>query len=202
MGKTRETSNEIDPYLSGKERNNLARSEKAALIPYLPNMGGTVAGFTPTQLDAFNMGDQAASAFGFTPSGYTPPEGEMNRGIMTHSPGDWYQDMKDESIPQAMQDYIDSFFIDPVTGKRRGGGGGNRRRGAVQGGIFDRVNNAGDGRSQYGGGAGWSRDPYSDPVSGGRHQYGTSVGPLSRAAEGVIGATDRMTGGGGNGGDK
>ncbi len=114
MGKTRETEQSIDPKLSAASGRNLDRAEKAGMIPFMPNRGATIAAFTPQQRSAFNMSNDAAAAYGFETLGdYVPPPIVTTGGIAGHSPAAAYDEMKAASVPLALQQYIDSFFIDP-----------------------------------------------------------------------------------------
>lgn len=139
MGKTRETQQSIDPRLTEAAVRNLDRAEAAGYIPFMPNRGATVAAFTPQQTAAFDMSNQAASAFGFSPlADYVPPPVVMTGGVAGHSAAPIYDEMKALSVDPARQQQIDSFF--PAIGANVdiARGGGNKLRDKLKnGGILD-----------------------------------------------------------------
>jgi hypothetical protein len=206
MGKTRETSNQIDPNLTAASRRNLERAEMAQMIPFMPNRGNTVAGFTPQQLAAFGMADNAATSMGFESAGpYSGPDGSTVGGIYGHSAGGQYDDMMNKSVPMGMQDYINSFFHDP-NGPPSSGGGSGIPFGGNNGGMSNPMDHDAPPAMP-----GYYNDPYQEVafnesgLGGAVNSAGQAVGdaagayarntPLGRAIGAVTGGND-----GGNGG--
>lgn len=111
MGKTRETTQQTDPYLTEVARQNVTRAQLAEQIPFMANRGGTIAGFTDPTLTGWNMNNSAAAAAGFGTNQYIPPAGETIGGIFAHSGAGHYDDMVRRSITPGRRDFIDSFFV-------------------------------------------------------------------------------------------
>jgi hypothetical protein len=108
----------IDPALARQSRRAMDFAELVATLPYSPNLGVTLAGFTPQQLAAQDMANAQASAFGFAaPSqsaAQTMPATQMSpSGIAGYSIADDYMGMRDASMPTELQQFIMGLFRDP-----------------------------------------------------------------------------------------
>ncbi len=196
MGKTREQKSEIDPRLTDASVRNLNRAEAAQMIPFQPNRGMTIAGFTPQQQAAFGMADDAATAFGFDSAGpYIPPAGETVGGIYGHSSAGHYDDMMRRSVSPFLQDYVNSFFIDPnapIAGWQGQETGGDPtvmqpvRSEPVEHGSNDPWNTGRPAAS-----SGWS--PYSDPYE--QAKIDNTVGAANTIMPNIGGGSDNDSGG-------
>ena len=125
-GGSTSTSVEIPEYIEEAARRNLAKAEGISQIGYVPYYGPDVAAFTPFQQAGFQQTADVASAFGLgTPTtqadimGGMPEPTEFAGGVRGYSAAPLYQQAVDELAAQrpAQAQYIESFFIDPVTGQ-------------------------------------------------------------------------------------
>ena len=125
-GGSTSTSVEIPEYIEEAARRNLAKAEGISQIGYVPYFGPDVAAFTPFQRAGFQQTADVASAFGLgTPTtqadimGGMPEPTEFAGGVRGYSAAPLYQQAVDELAAQrpAQAQYIESFFIDPVTGQ-------------------------------------------------------------------------------------
>ena len=125
-GGSTSTSVEIPEYIEEAARRNLAKAEGISQIGYVPYFGPDVAAFTPFQQAGFQQTADVASAFGLgTPTtqadimGGMPAPTEFAGGVRGYSAAPLYQQAVDELAAQrpAQAQYIESFFIDPVTGQ-------------------------------------------------------------------------------------
>ena len=116
----------IPEYIEEAARRNLAKAEGISQIGYVPYYGPDVAAFTPFQQAGFQQTADVASAFGLgTPTtqadimGGMPEPTEFAGGVRGYSAAPLYQQAVDELAAQrpAQAQYIESFFIDPVTGQ-------------------------------------------------------------------------------------
>ena len=116
----------IPEYIEEAARRNLAKAEGISQIGYVPYYGPDVAAFTPFQQAGFQQTADVASAFGLgTPTtqadimGGMPAPTEFAGGVRGYSAAPLYQQAVDELAAQrpAQAQYIESFFIDPVTGQ-------------------------------------------------------------------------------------
>jgi hypothetical protein len=118
------SSVQVPEYIEAAAQRNLNKAERISQLGYVPYYGPDVAAFTPMQQAAMrNVGD-AASAFGMsTPTGQDiygmPTATEYRGGIRGYSSAPMYEQAVAELARQrpAQKSYIDSFFIDPYTGK-------------------------------------------------------------------------------------
>jgi hypothetical protein len=116
----------IPEYIEEAARRNLAKAEDISQIGYVPYYGPDVAAFTPFQQAGFQQTADVASAFGLGPQmsqadvmGGMPAPTEFAGGVRGYSAAPLYQQAVDELAAQrpAQAQYIESFFIDPVTGQ-------------------------------------------------------------------------------------
>ena len=120
------TSVEIPEYIEEAARRNLGKAEDISQIGYVPYYGPDVAAFTPFQEAGFQQTADVASAFGMGPQmsrsdimGGMPAATEFAGGVRGYSSAPLYQQAVDELAAQrpAQAQFIESFFIDPVTGQ-------------------------------------------------------------------------------------
>ena len=127
-GGSTSTSVEIPEYIEEAARRNLAKAEGISQIGYVPYFGPDVAAFTPFQQAGFQQTADTASAFGLGPQtpmsqqdimGGMPAPTEYAGGVMGYSAQPLYQQAVDQLAAErpAQAQYIESFFIDPVTGQ-------------------------------------------------------------------------------------
>lgn len=117
------SSVEIPEYIERAAQENLNRAQAIAQMGYVPYYGPDVAAFTPMQEAAMQNVAGAASAFGLaspTGAGITgmPAATEYAGGIRGYSSAPMFEQAQAELGRQrpAQKSYLDSFFIDPVTG--------------------------------------------------------------------------------------
>jgi hypothetical protein len=118
---------QIPEYIEAAAQRNLNKAERISQIPYAPQYGPDVAAFTPMQQAGFQGTAQAASAFGVPGGGMSQRDimGGMDApmryagGVQGYSSAPIFQQSVDELARQrpALKSYIDSFFIDPVSGQ-------------------------------------------------------------------------------------
>jgi len=118
----------IPEYIEEAAKQNLAKAEGISQIGYVPYYGPSVAAFTPFQQASFQQTADTASAFGLGPQtpmsqqdimGGMPAPTEYAGGVMGYSSQPLYQQAVDQLAAErpAQAQYIESFFIDPVTGQ-------------------------------------------------------------------------------------
>jgi hypothetical protein len=117
------SSVEIPEYIERAAQENLNRAQAIAQMGYVPYYGPDVAAFTPMQEAAMQNVASAAGAFGLaTPTGASvtgmPTATEYAGGIRGYSSAPLFEQAQAELAARrpAQKSYIDSFFIDPVTG--------------------------------------------------------------------------------------
>ena len=117
------SSVEIPEYIERAAQENLNRAQAIAQMGYVPYYGPDVAAFTPMQEAAMQNVASAAGAFGLaTPTGASvtgmPTATEYAGGIRGYSSAPMFEQAQAELAARrpAQKSYIDSFFIDPVTG--------------------------------------------------------------------------------------
>mgnify|MGYP001433378942 CR=1 FL=1 len=122
-GGTKTSTVEIPEYIERAAQRNLNRAEQIAQMGYVPYYGPDVAAFTPMQEAAMQNVASAAGAFGLaTPTGASvtgmPTATEYAGGIRGYSSAPLFEQAQAELAARrpAQKSYIDSFFIDPVTG--------------------------------------------------------------------------------------
>lgn len=117
---------EVPEYIEEAARRNLAKAEGISQIGFTPYYGPDVAAFTPFQQAGFQQTADVASAFGMaTPTSQRDIMGGMGaptqyaNGVMGYSSAPLYEQSLAELERRrpAQKSYIDSFFIDPVTGQ-------------------------------------------------------------------------------------
>ena len=125
-GGSTSTSVEIPEYIEEAARRNLAKAEGISQIGFTPYYGPDVAAFTPFQQAGFQQTADVAGAFGMaTPTSQRDIMGGMGaptqyaNGVMGYSSAPLYEQSLAELERRrpAQKAYIDSFFIDPVTGQ-------------------------------------------------------------------------------------
>ena len=117
---------EVPEYIEQAARRNLAKAEGISQIGFTPYYGPDVAAFTPFQQAGFQQTADVAGAFGMaTPTSQRDIMGGMGaptqyaNGVMGYSSAPLYEQSLAELERRrpAQKSYIDSFFIDPVTGQ-------------------------------------------------------------------------------------
>jgi hypothetical protein len=117
---------EVPEYIEQAARRNLAKAEGISQIGFTPYYGPDVAAFTPFQQAGFQQTADVAGAFGMaTPTSQQDIMGGMGaptqyaNGVMGYSSAPLYEQSLAELERRrpAQKAYIDSFFIDPVTGQ-------------------------------------------------------------------------------------
>ena len=127
-GKGGSTTSEVKvpEYVEEAARRNLNKAEAISRIGYTPYYGPDVAAFTPMQEAAFQNTADAASAFGMSGGnmsaqnlrgGMAAPTSYAG-GARGYSSAPMYEDALKQLRKNSpgQKEYIDSFFIDPVTG--------------------------------------------------------------------------------------
>ena len=205
LGGSQTSQQSIPAWLQAPSERAIARGEDIANIGYVPQYGPTVAALRPMQTDAMQNASNAASAFGLqAPTDVMAgmPEAQTYAGgVQGYSANPIYNYMLEElqSNRPAQYDYLNSFFIDPVTGRPRVAPQGQPAAAAPQS------------APQYGPN---QFDPYRDGTAqpsaysgfwdmfdgGGPGQSGDTFqggGPISAAANLVASPVERDGGGGG-----
>ena len=120
------TSVEIPEYIEKAAQRNLNKAEGISQIGYTPYYGPDVAAFTPSQQAAFQNTADSAGAFGMAaPTSQRDIMGGMGapttyaNGVHGYSSAPMFQQSLDqlEANRPGQKDYIDSFFVDPFTGR-------------------------------------------------------------------------------------
>ena len=155
------SSVEIPQYIEAAAQRNLGRAEDVSRMGYVPQYGPQVAALTPMEEAAAQNIAGAASAFGMaTPTGADVYGGmgaptEYAGGVRGYSSVPLYE----QSLAQlqadrpAQYDYMQSFFIDPVTGQSGARALPPIDYGAPQVGMPSGGGNGGDGGSNLGSGS-------------------------------------------------
>ena len=120
------SSVQIPEYIETAAQNNLNMAQDVSQIGFVPQYGPSVAAFTPMTNASFDNTANAASAFGMTTPtagssaayGGMGPATDYGNGVMGYSAKPIYDNMMSEFAADrpGQYDYINSFFIDPVTG--------------------------------------------------------------------------------------
>jgi hypothetical protein len=120
------TSVEVPEYIERAAQRNLNKAEGISQIGYTPYYGPDVAAFTPSQQAAFQNTADSAGAFGMSaPTSQRDIMGGMDapttyaNGVSGYSSAPMFQQSLDqlEANRPGQKDYIDSFFVDPFTGR-------------------------------------------------------------------------------------
>jgi len=120
------TEVKVPEYVEEAARRNLNKAEAISRIGYTPYYGPDVAAFTPMQEAAFQNTADAANAFGMSGGnmsaknlrgGMAAPTSYAG-GVRGYSSAPMYEDALAQLLKKrpGQKKYIDSFFIDPVTG--------------------------------------------------------------------------------------
>ena len=116
---------EIPEYIEAAAQRNLNKAERISQLGYVPEYGPTVAAFTPMQQAGFQNTANLASQYGIgAPASQQDIMGGMGapttyaNGVQGYSSAPLYDAMVAELAAKrpGQKAYIDSFFIDPVTG--------------------------------------------------------------------------------------
>lgn len=152
-GGSTSTSVEIPKYIEDAAKRNLNRAEGIAGLGYVPYYGADVAAFTPMQEAAFGSTNMAAGAFGMPTVGASEltgmPEAQTFAGGMRgYSSAPMYEQSLQELQARrpGQYEYMQGFFIDPITGER----------GAMMGDPIDYTAEAEAAAAAAGGGSGGS----------------------------------------------
>jgi len=184
----------IPDYIEEAARRNLAKAEDISRIGYVPYYGPDAAAFTPMQESAFQQTADVASAFGVGPQmsrqdimgGMAAPT-EYAGGVRGYSAAPMYEQAVSELAARrpAQAEYLQSFFIDPLTGQAAAGYG--------QPALAPTFTQAPDGSVMR---ASERDDPISIPVGGDPNAdsyFGESIVNFVRDG-GIIGAAGRGLG--------
>jgi len=124
-GGSTSTKVEVPKYIEDAAKRNLTRAEGIAGLGYVPYYGADVAAFTPMQEAAFGSTNMAAGAFGMPTVGASQltgmPEAETFAGGMRgYSSAPMYEQSLQElqANRPGQYEYMQGFFIDPITGER------------------------------------------------------------------------------------
>ena len=112
-GKTTQTQT-IDPDLKAAALSNLAMAKRVSQLGFVPYKGATVAGLQPAQIAAMQNTNAGLDAFGLGTSA-VPTGGDL-------SPYGIYQEQLAQMAP-GQRAFIESMFINPMTGKMARGFG-------------------------------------------------------------------------------
>lgn len=106
-------TSQIDPNVAAESNALMALFKSIASMPHQTNRGVTVAGFTPQQRAAMEMGNDAAAAFGFAPAanpvGELPAMRTSAQGIKGYSTAPEY-DKSVAALPKEVREQISSFY--------------------------------------------------------------------------------------------
>ena len=125
-GGTQTSQITIPDYIEDAARRNLAKAEDISQIGYVPYYGPDVAAFTPMQEASFQQTADVASAFGLAAPtaaadimGGMPAPTQYAGGVRGYSAAPMYEQAVSELAAQrpAQAEYLQSFFIDPMTGE-------------------------------------------------------------------------------------
>ena len=125
-GGTQTSQITIPDYIEEAARRNLAKAEDISQIGYVPYYGPDVAAFTPMQEASFQQAADVASAFGLAAPttqadimGGMPAPTQYAGGVRGYSAAPMYEQAVSElaAIRPAQAEYLQSFFIDPMTGE-------------------------------------------------------------------------------------
>ena len=125
-GSSQTTSVAVPEYIEAAAQRNLNKAEGISQLGYTPYYGPDVAAFSPAQQAAFQNTAGAAGAFGLASP--ADPFGGMGAptdfgGVQGYSSAPLYQQSVDALAANrpGQKQYIDSFFIDPMTGQAGAG---------------------------------------------------------------------------------
>lgn len=120
-GGSDETKTKIPEYLQRASQDALRRGADVADMGYVPYMGPEVAAFQPQQLTAMSNNQSMAADLGLDAGpGYTPPPTtDFGNGMVGYGSYDPFMALLDQFRAErpGQFDYINSMFIDPVTGE-------------------------------------------------------------------------------------
>ena len=131
-GGTQTSEITIPDYIEDAARRNLAKAEDISRIGYVPYYGPDVAAFTPMQEASFQQTADVASAFGLAAPtaeadimGGMPAPTQYAGGVRGYSAAPMYEQAVSELAAQrpAQAEYLQRFFIDPLTGQAAAGYG-------------------------------------------------------------------------------
>jgi len=129
------TTQEIPEYVEDAFKNQLSKAADISEQGYVPYQGADTAGFTPQQVNAMQQSANWSSAFGgagaqpIDVAATLPPQQQFSDGTTGYSSYNGYLENLahfKEKYPGQYR-YIQSFAVDPLTGKQFSGdrGGGN-----------------------------------------------------------------------------
>jgi hypothetical protein len=191
-GSTTTQKTQIDPHLARESKKAMDLAKLVAQLPFSPNLGVSIAGFTPQQLAAQDTANVRSAAFGLPSSAQSaaqvmPPTQTSPSGIQGYSTAADYQGMRDASMTPELQRYIEQFFLDPnnpgvnpVQQRRQGGGKGSQS-------SPQSLINTDSGRSDY------IYTPFDQPAHTGNGLFGnggflgTGLGARSESSGGTGG---------------
>ena len=117
------TKTELPPWLEDSVRTGMGIGEEKAKMGYVPYTGPDVAALDQQQVQSMQAGSDMASMFGLGPktdvSAGIPKPQQFAGGISGYSSMPLYEEAQQglaDKYP-GLKKYLDSFFIDPVSGK-------------------------------------------------------------------------------------
>ena len=176
------TSVEVPEYIEEAAKRNLNRAEGIANLGFVPRYGPDVAAPTPLQEASMRNTASAAGAFGLAGSGDPmagmPQAQTFAGGVRGYSSAPIFEQSVSELQARrpGQYDYMQSFFIDPVTGLP-----GSRVADPID---YTQPVDGGD----TGGGSDGDDAFVAAPVTQERTPYGTT--PVSASDEGLFGSGD------------
>jgi len=121
------TKQEIPAWAEDAFKNQLNRADKISQLGYVPYQGADIAAFAPQQVNAMQSAANWSSAFGgagaqpIDVASTIPQAQRFNDGTTGYSsyPGFLEQQAAFKSAYPGQAKYLDSFAIDPQSGKER-----------------------------------------------------------------------------------
>jgi hypothetical protein len=113
----------LPPWMEDAFKQGLSLSEERAKMGYVPHMGPDVAAFTQPQVNSMQQSSDIANLWGMGPetdiASQLPPAQDYEGGIRGYSSFPLYEQSQEALGAKypGLKSYLDSFFIDPVTGK-------------------------------------------------------------------------------------
>lgn len=207
LGGSQTTKQEIPKWLEEPSIRAIQRGEDIARIGYVPYFGPDVAALTPMQTSAMQNAANAAGAFGLAAPtdamAGMPQAQDFAGGVRGYSSQPLYQQSLDALMAArpGQFDYLNSFFIDPVTGVPRVAGQAQQQMAPTMnyGPVTDWREERDPGQDRVSSGGGYTsfRDMFD---GGGPGQSGSTFsggGLISNAANRVASPIERDGGGGG-----
>lgn len=197
-----ESEVKLDPDIKRAAMEQFARAKQAAAIGSTPNLGPTIAAFTPQERAAFENANTMARAFGMQAGPVQAPQGQMVGGVRGLSIEPAYRASVGAMDPE-QRDMIEEFFAmlreDAAAPRTNRGNNGKMSptRNPAAAAFQRRYGDGDDGGHNYSSGGSGTYGGYTSVkdmfdgggpgASGGQFSGG---GRLSRAANAVTGRGD------------